>query len=175
MLARRQDSILLMRLRPTSTYLPPCYNLCFSEPIFLFSLISYLFPPLFRAESIVDQISDIGNLLSGIAFNRELDEAGKAAAIEKARKGTLPKMFAGLVTYQGDKDFFFAKESIADFALYGLIEGMKAFMPIVEIVQEIAPSLFKIVDSVNKLPQLADYYVKRDNVEAAEAAAKGSN
>lgn len=124
-----------------------------------------------RAEAIVDQINDIVSAIGAVHFNRDLDADAKAAAIEKMSTEKLPGMLVGLVSALGGKTFFFDKVSIADFALYGFVEGLAAFVPTHKIIKDIAPELAKVVEGVSNLPELANYFAKREGIETAEAAA----
>lgn len=121
------------------------------------------------AESICDQISDVGS--AGYAASNSAD---KAAALAAFKADKLPAMMKGIVAYLGDKPFFGGAEpNLADFILYAFIERTPSWG--LDITESGAfPTIAAHSERFRALPQLAAYFAHRAEVEAAEAAAKAA-
>lgn len=122
------------------------------------------------AESIIEQVGDVSN--SGYAASQLADKAASLAAF-KADK--LASMLKGIIDYLGDKPFFGGDEpNVADFALYAFIERSPSWG--LDVCEGGAfPTIAAHTARFRALPQLAAYFARRAEVEAAEAAAKASS
>jgi glutathione S-transferase len=98
----------------------------------------------------------------------------QAAALKEWTTAKFPTLTKGLVTYLGDKPFFFGtKPSFADIQLYVLFDNGKQRG--VDLLSSV-PELERLSNNVANLPQLAAYFAKRAVIEAKEkeAAAKAA-
>lgn len=122
-----------------------------------------------RIDSICDQAGDVAAAVYGYAFCQDPEQKEKLKKELHTEK--LPKLLGGIVTQLGEHSFFGGdKPCAADFAVYALLESAPRF----DVDLSAYPTLLKHQETVRALPELAAYFAKRAEVEAAEAAPKSA-
>lgn len=120
------------------------------------------------AGSLVDQAADVAGAVYGVVYGPG-DEEAKTKGKADLLATKLPKMLDGVTALLGDKPFFFGAEpSFADLAVFAIFEATIKYG--IDVATAF-PALAKHTERVAALPQLAAYFARRAEVEAAEEAA----
>jgi glutathione S-transferase len=119
------------------------------------------------AESQLEQLGDVHESMSPVVYGPEASrDAARAECIKR-----LPTLFKGLLAQLGDQPFFGGdRPSYVDLKL--VTEFDFAANAKVDILAAVpgAAALQRVVDNVNKLPQLQEYFRARAAREQAQAA-----
>lgn len=119
-------------------------------------------------DSISEQCNDVASAIYNIVYFGTKSKEERAVELEKFTTERLPNMLAGVVKYLGDRDSFSSSlpVTVADISVFCLVQmGVQMNAD----VTGVAPELKRVEEAVLKNAKLADYFVKRAEVEAATA------